>query len=128
MKKLLKIVGWCMGLSVLFTLLVQMPISWAMHNRASTNGTTHTIEAVTDIEIILDDGTHVPLVGIQLNPDFDEQSVIGKAVTLKTIEGKMFALYEGEPLQIWLLQNKMAVRDISYSYSSPYYREFRDCI
>lgn len=128
MKKLFKIIGWCMGLSVLFTLLVQMPISWAMHNRQESTSNTHTIEDVVDNDIILDDGTQVTLVGIQLNPDFDEQSVIGKAVTLKRIEGQVFAFFENEPLQMWLLKNKMAVRDISYSYSSPYYREFRDCI
>lgn len=126
MKKLFKIIGWCMGLSVLFTLLVQMPISWAMHNRQADTATT-TIEAVVNNDIVVD-GTHVTLVGIQLNPDFDEESVIGKAVTLKTIEGEAFAFFEGEPLQMWLLKNKMAVRDAFYSYAAPYYREFRDCI
>lgn len=127
MKKLLKIVAWCMGLSVLFTLLVQMPISWAMHNRQADTATT-IVKDVVDNDIVVDDGTHVTLVGIKLNPDFDKQSVIGKAVTLKEIEGQVFAFFEEEPLQMWLLKNKMAVRDAFYSYAAPYYREFRDCI
>lgn len=126
MKKLFKIIGWCMGLSVLFTLLVQMPISWAMHNRQADTATT-TIEAVVNNDIVVD-GTHVTLVGVKLNPDFDEESVIGKAVTLKEEEGQVFAFFEGEPLQMWLLKNKMAVRDVFYSYAAPYYREFRDCM
>ena len=128
MKKLVKVIGWCMGLAVLYALLVRMPISWAMHNRQDSTDNTYTIEAVVDNDIVIDDGTQIALVGIKLNPDFDEESVIGKAVTLKTIEGEVFAFFEGEPLQMWLLKNKMAVRDAFYSYAAPYYREFRDCI
>lgn len=127
MKKLLKIVAWCMGLSVLFTLLVQMPISWAMHNRQADTAIT-IVKDVVDNDIVVDDGTQVTLVGIKLNSDFDEESVIGKAVTLKEEEGQIFAFFEGEPLQMWLLKNEMAVRDAFYSYAAPYYREFRDCM